>query len=91
MPASGLTYFVDPASVERAIIQLAQLHNLTDQVRHGPASENVPHQVAQESETSKMTDTPRPSVADRDTETVEFPERHGALEPDVSGLVALLE
>jgi hypothetical protein len=91
MTASGLTYFVDPASVERAIIQLAQLHNLTDQVRHSPASENVSHHVAQESEPSKMTDTPRPSAADRDIETEEIPERQSAPEPDTSDLVALLE
>ena len=91
MTASGLTYFVDPVSVERAINQLAQLHNLTDQVRHSPASENVSHHVAQESEPSKTTDTPRPSAADRDIETEEIPERQGAPEPDMSGLVALLE
>src|ERR1700730_1551740 len=32
---SGLAYFVDPDSVERAITQLAQLHGITDEVRHG--------------------------------------------------------
>ena len=91
MTASGLTYFVDPTSVDRAIVQLAQLHNLTDQVRHSPASENVSQHVAQETEPSKMTDTPRPSAADRDIATEEIPERQGAPEPDTSGLVALLE
>ena len=48
MTASGLAYFVDPVSVERAIKQLAQLHGLTDQVRHSPTSENVSHHVAQD-------------------------------------------
>src|SRR5450755_2289533 len=48
MTASGLTYFVDPASVDRAIVQLAQLHNLTDQVRHSPTSEVASHHVARE-------------------------------------------
>lgn len=32
--ATGLTYFVDPDSVARAITQLAQLHGITDEVRH---------------------------------------------------------
>ena len=89
--ASGLTYFVDPASVDRAIVQLAQLHNLTDQVRHSPTSEDTPHHVAQEIEPLKMTDVPRPSAADRDNETEKLDERHSASEPDMSGKVALLE
>lgn len=33
--ATGLAYFVDPASVVKAITQLAQLHGITDEVRHG--------------------------------------------------------
>jgi hypothetical protein len=48
--ASGLAYFVDPVSVDRAIKQLAQLHGLTDEVRHGATSENTSHHVAQEVE-----------------------------------------
>ena len=91
MTASGLTYFVDPASVDRAIVQLAQLHNLTDQVRHNPASGSVSHLVAQDFEPSKTTDTPRPSAADRDIETEIIPERQSTTEPDTSGIVALLE
>ena len=91
MTASGLTYFVDPTSVDRAIIQLAQLHNLTDQVRHSPASPNVSHHAAQEFEPSKTPDVPRPSAAGRDTDTEEIPERQSASEPDTSGIVALLE
>lgn len=31
---NGLQYFVDPASVDRAIIQLAQLHGISEEVRH---------------------------------------------------------
>ena len=91
MTASGLTYFVDPASVDRAIVQLAQLHNLTDQVRHSPTVENAPHHVAQEPKPLTVPDAPRPSAADRDSEVEIVTERHSASEPDMSGLVALLE
>ena len=94
MTASGLTYFVDPVSVDRAIVQLAQLHNLTDQVRHSPTSGDASHSVAQESEPSKVTDTPRASAVGRDSETNNvdaIPERHSASEPDMSGVVAGLE
>src|SRR5476651_1706040 len=48
--ATGLAYFVDPVSVERAIKQLAQLHSLTDEVRHGATSEGVSHSIAQDAE-----------------------------------------
>ena len=89
--ATGLAYFVDPVSVERAIKQLAQLHGLTDEVRHGATSENMPHHVAQDSKPSPMPDTPRPSAADRDNEVEIIPERQSAPEPDKSGMVALLE
>ena len=64
--ATGLAYFVDPVSVERAIKQLAQLHGLTDEVRHGATSEEMPHHVAQVTEPLTTPDTPRPSAADRD-------------------------
>ncbi len=46
--ATGLAYFVDPVSVERAIKQLAQLHGLTDEVRHGATSKNMSHHVAED-------------------------------------------
>jgi hypothetical protein len=91
MTASGLTYFVDPASVDRAIVQLAQLHNLTDQVRHTPTPENVSHPVAQVLEPNSATDTPRSTAADRDNQTEIIRERHSASEPDTSGVVAVLE
>jgi hypothetical protein len=91
MTASGLTYFVDPASVDRAIVQLAQLHNLTDQVRHSPTSGNASHHVAQDSEPLTSSDAPRSSAAARDIETEMISERHSASEPDVSGMVAVLE
>ncbi len=91
MTASGLTYFVDPASVDRAITQLAQLHNLTNQVRHSPTSEILSHNVVQESEPKIQIDTPRLSAVDRDKETEKIPERQSPTQPDVSGRVALLE
>jgi hypothetical protein len=46
--ASGLAYFVDPVSVERAIKQLAQLHGLTDEARHGAARDGVRRHVHRE-------------------------------------------
>lgn len=89
--ASGLTYFVDPVSVERAVKQLAQLHSLTDEARHGATADEVSHHVVREPKPSIDADAPRPSAADRDIATEVIPERPGAPEPDVSGLVALLE
>ncbi len=89
--ATGLAYFVDPVSVERAIKQLAQLHNLTDEVRHGATSEEMPHRVAQVTEPLMTPDAPRPSAADRDDVVEILSERQGASEPDTSGLVAVLE
>ena len=94
MTASGLTYFVDPASVDRAIVQLAQLHNLTDQVRHSPTPGDASHPVAREPEPLNATDAPRASAAGRDSENEKsdaVSERHGASEPDMSGVVAGLE
>jgi hypothetical protein len=89
--ATGLAYFVDPVSVDRAIKQLAQLHGLTDEVRHSATSEEMPHSVAHDAEPSPMPDTPRPSVAERDKDADIIPERPSAPEPDTSGLVAVLE
>src|SRR3984957_1633579 len=88
---SGLAYFVDPVSVDRAIKQLAQLHGLTDEVRHGATSENTSHHVAQESEPSATPDTPRPSAADRDIELEKIQERQSAPEPATTGMVAVLD
>jgi hypothetical protein len=89
--ATGLAYFVDPVSVERATKQLAQLHGLTDKVRHGATSEEMPHSVAHDAEPSPTPDAPRPSAADRDKDAEIIPERPSAPEPDTSGLVAVLE
>ena len=89
--ASGLTYFVDPVSVGRAIRELAQLHNLTDQVRRSATSENMSHHVAREDKPTMTVDSPRPSAADRDIETEIIQERQSAPEPDTSGVVAVLE
>jgi hypothetical protein len=89
--ATGLAYFVDPVSVERAIKQLAQLHGLTDEVRRSATSEEMPHPVAHDAEPSPMPDTPRPSAADRDNTTEKVVERQSASEPDKSDLVVVLE
>ena len=89
--ATGLAYFVDPLSADRAIKQLAQLHGLTDEVRHSATSEETPHSVAHDAEPSPTPDAPRPSAADRDEVTEIIPERQSAPEPDTSGLVAVLE
>jgi hypothetical protein len=89
--ATGLAYFVDPVSVERAIKQLAQLHGLTDEVRHSTTSEEMPHTVAHDAEPSQVSDTPRPSAAERDKDAEIIPERQSAPETDTSGLVAVLE
>jgi hypothetical protein len=91
MTVTGLAYFVDPVSVERAIKELAQLHTLTDQVRHTPTPEKVSDYVAQVSEPLATPDTPRPSAADRDIEPEKIQERQSAPEPDMSGVVAVLE
>jgi hypothetical protein len=89
--ATGLAYFVDAVSVERAVKQLAQLHGLTDEVRHGAASEETSHSVALGSEPSLLPDPPRPSAVDRDKGTETIGKRQSASEPDTSGLVAVLE
>jgi hypothetical protein len=88
---SGLAYFVDPVSVDRAITQLAQLHGLSDEVRHGATSESTSHRVGQDAEPFVTTDPPRLSAADRGNEAEIIPERQSAPEPDVSGFVAVLE
>jgi hypothetical protein len=89
--ATGLAYFVDPVSVERAIKQLAQLHGLTDEVRQSATPEEMSHHVAQVAAPSPMPDTPRPSAADRDNGNEKPLERQSAPESDMSGRVALLE
>ena len=89
--ASGMTYFVDPVSVERAIKQLAQLHNLTDEVRHSATSDGMSHSVAQDAEPLREPDAPRPSAPNPDTVAEIVPARQSAPEPDTSGVVAVLE
>ncbi len=89
--ATGLAYFVDPVSVERAIKQLAQLHGLTDEVRHSATSDEMPHPFAHDAEPWPTSDTPRPSAAERDKDAEIIPGRQSAPEPDRSGIVAALE
>ena len=89
--ATGLAYFVNPVSVERAVNQPAQLHGLTDEVRHGATSDEMPHIVAHDAEPSPTPGAPRPSAADRDKDVEIVPERQSATKPDTSGLVAVLE
>jgi hypothetical protein len=88
---SGLAYFVDPDSVERAITQLAQLHGITDEVRHSTTVHDMSHHVVSEDQTRLVDDTPRPSAANRDNDAPENQERQSPPQPDVSELVALIK
>lgn len=88
---TGLAYFVDPASVEKAITQLAQLHGITDEVRHSASSTETSHPVAVAVEPSLHIDAARVSAADRDNDAPKIAERQTPPEPDVSRFVAHLE
>jgi len=88
---SGLAYFVDPDSVERAITQLAQLHGITDEVRHATTVHDMSHHVVSGDQARMLDDTPRPSAADRDSDVPESQERQSPPQPDVSQYVARLE
>jgi len=88
---SGLAYFVDPDSVGRAITQLAQLHGITDDVRHSAVERDMAHSVAPKIEPKDSADSPRLSAADRDKETEVSPERPAPTQPDTSRIVGLLE
>jgi hypothetical protein len=88
---SGLAYFVDPDSVERAITQLAQLHGITDEVRHGTTVHDMSHHVVAEDQARMVDNTPRPSAANRDNDAPENQERQSPSQPDVSELVALIK
>ncbi len=88
---SGLAYFVDPDSVERAITQLAQLHGITDEVRHGTTVHDMSHHVVSEDQARMIDDTPRPSAAARDNDAPENQERQSPPQPDVSQYVERLE
>lgn len=88
---TGLAYFVDPESVEKAIVQLAQMHGITDEVRHTASLSDMSHTVAPAVEPSAHLDTPRASAADRDNAAPKVVERQTPPEPDVSRFVAHLE
>ena len=88
---TGLAYFVDPESVEKAITQLAQMHGITDEVRHTASLSDMSHTVAPAVEPSAHIDAPRASAADRDNAAPEVVERQSPPEPDVSRFVAHLE
>lgn len=87
---SGLAYFVDPDSVERAITQLAQLHGITGEVRHGASVHDMSHHVVSDDQTRMMDDAPRLSAADRDNDALENQERQSPPQADVSQYVARL-
>jgi hypothetical protein len=89
--ATGLTFFVDPDSVARAITQLAQLHGITDEVRHTAPQPDMSHGVAPVVEPSAPSDQPRASAAEHDTATPENMERHTAPQSDMSRYVAQVE
>ena len=81
---SGLAYFVDPDSVERAITQLAQLHGITDEVRHATIVHNMSHHVVSDDQPRMVDDTPRPSAAHRDNDAPNNQKRQSPSQPDVS-------
>ena len=89
--ATGLAYFVDPASVERAIKQLAQLHGLTDEVRPSAASQKMPQLDALYIEPMPAPVPARASEADRDMPPQELPERPSPAKTDMMRIVELLE
>ena len=89
--ATGLAYFVDPDSVERAIKQLAQLHGLTDEVRHSASMLDMSHSVAPEIEPIHVPDTARVSAVERDNDSFAAPERPTPAQPDTARIVVLLE
>ncbi len=89
--ATGLTYFVDPESVARAITQLAQWHGITDEVRHSAPDHDMSPKVAPTVEPSAPADAPRPSAAERDNDAPENIDRHSAPQPDMSRYVAQVE
>jgi hypothetical protein len=89
--ATGLTYFVDPDSVARAITQLAQLHGITDEVRHTAPQADMSHRVAPVVEPSALIDTPRASAAERDNVALENMEPPTPPQSDMSRYVAQVE
>lgn len=88
---TGLTFFVDPDSVGRAITQLAQLHGITDEVRHPAPMPDMSHRVAPVIEPSPQFDQPRASAVERDITIQETPERQTPPQPDMSRYVAQVE
>ena len=88
---TGLAYFVDPASVEKAITQLAQLHGITDEVRRSASSSDMSHIDAPAVEPKASIDQPRESAAERDSTGEVITERPTPPEPDLSRFVAHLE
>jgi hypothetical protein len=89
--ATGLTFFVDPDSVGRAITQLAQLHGITDEERHGAVVSDMSHRVAPVIEPNPQFDQPRASAAERDIGAQEISERPTPPQSDMSRYVAQVE
>jgi hypothetical protein len=89
--ATGLTYFVDPESITRAITQLAQLHGITDEVRHSTSQTDMSHSVVPAVEPKQTIDSPRMSAVEHDKQVTENKEQQSAPQPDTSRYVALLE
>lgn len=88
---TGLTFFVDPDSVGRAITQLAQMHGITDEVRHTAPMPDMSHRVAPVIEPNPQFDQPRASAAERDISAQETPERQTPPQSDMSRYVAQVE
>jgi hypothetical protein len=89
--ATGLTFFVDPDSVGRAITQLAQMHGITEEVRHSALNPDMSHTGAPVIEPSPPIDQPRASAAERDIGVQEISERHTPPQSDMSRYVAQIE
>ncbi len=88
---TGLTYFVDPDSVGRAITQLAQLHGITNEVRHTASMPDMSPKVAPVIEPSTPLDQPRASAAERDNVAPENIDRQTPPQSDMSRYVAQVE
>jgi hypothetical protein len=88
---TGLTFFVDPESVGRAITQLAQLHGITDEVRHSVGKPDMSHSVAPAVEPNARIDQPRASAAERDIDAPEISERPSPPQSGMSRYVAQVE
>jgi len=88
---TGLAYFVDPDSVTRAITQLAQLHGITDEVRHTAVEHDTSHIVAPAVEPRPSIVQPRLTAVEPDIDAPEFSEMQTPPQSDMSRYIAHVE